>query len=105
MQSKPQSTESPSSTSGLNLQHGLVEALTSAYADLIKRQRTASAAFVRWTSAHARAHEFCWIEEQPETLMFTGKDVRVGPKDPAYNSVRKMMATIELNPYERELLY
>jgi len=105
MQSKPQSTESPSSTSGLNLQHGLVEALTAAYADLIKRQRTASAAFVRWNSSHARAHEFCWIEQQSETIMFSARDLRITPKDPAYQSIRKMMSTIELNPYECELLY
>ncbi len=64
-----------------------------------------SAAFVRWTSSHARAHEFCWIEQHPETIMFSAKDLRITPKDPAYQSVRKMMSTIELNPYERELLY
>lgn len=87
------------------IQPGLVEALTSAYATLIKRQRTASAAFVRWTSAHRRAHEFCWIEDGPEVLMSAGKEIRVPSADPIYDSIRKMMATIELNPYERELLY
>src|SRR6202035_1305065 len=77
----------------------------SAYAELIKRQRTASAAFVRWTSPHARAHEFCWIEDHAEVLMSSAKEIRIGPSDPIYGPLRKMMATLELNPYERELLY
>ena len=84
---------------------GLVEALTAAYAELIKRQRTASAAFVRWTAQHQRATEFCWLENRPELLISSAKEVRVSPQDPLYESIRKMMATIELNPYERELLY
>src|SRR5438874_3846526 len=88
----------------VNIHPDLVQALTAAYADLIKRQRTASAAFVRWTSSHARAHEFCWIEGH-ESVMLSAKDLRITPNDPAYQSVRKMMSTIELNPYERELLY
>lgn len=87
------------------IEPGLVEALTAAYATLIKRQRTASAAFVRWTAPHRRAHEFCWLENIPEVLMSSGKEIRVSSHDPTYDSVRKMMATIELNPYERELLY
>lgn len=84
---------------------GLVEALTSAYGTLLKRQRTASAAFVRWTSPHHRAHEFCWIEDGPEMLILAGKEIRITSTNPIYDSIRKMMATIELNPYERELLY
>ncbi len=37
--------------------------------------------------------------------MASGREVRIGPEDPIYGPLRKMMATIELNPYERELLY
>ena len=37
--------------------------------------------------------------------MSSGKEIRIGPNDPIYGPLRKMMATIELNPYERELLY
>lgn len=48
------------------LQPGLLEALTTAYATLVKRQRTASAAFVRWSSSHLRAHEFAWLEPGDE---------------------------------------
>lgn len=84
---------------------GLVEALATAYAALIKRQRTASSAFVRWTSAHARAHEFAWMEPGPEPLMTSGRDIRVSPGSPIHDAINKMMATAELNPYERELLY
>ncbi|HYL76251.1 MAG TPA: AAA domain-containing protein [Bryobacteraceae bacterium] len=84
---------------------GLVEALAAAYATLIKRQRTASAAFVRWISAHRRASEFCWISPGPETLLSAGKAMRIAADDPSHDVIRKMMATIELNPYERELLY
>ena len=68
------------------LQPELVQALTAAYADLIKRQRTVSAAFVRWTSSHARAHEFCWIEGQ-ESVILSAKGLRLTPNDPAYQSV------------------
>ena len=58
---------------------GLVEALATAYAALIRRQRTASSAFVRWSSAHARAHEFAWMEPGREELMTSGCDIQVGP--------------------------
>ncbi len=37
--------------------------------------------------------------------MSSAKEVRVTSQDPLYESIQKMMATIELNPYERELLY
>jgi Cdc6-like AAA superfamily ATPase len=37
--------------------------------------------------------------------MFTGRDIHIGPTSSAHESVNKMMSTIELNPYERELLY
>jgi very-short-patch-repair endonuclease len=91
--------------SGPIIKPSLVEALTSAYASLIKRQRTASAAFVRWTAPHKRAHEFAWLEPGKEVLLSSHSDVRIPPSSLIYDSMNKMMATIELNPYERELLY
>ncbi len=87
------------------LKEGLVEALTSAYAALLKRQRTASAAYVRWTAAHARSHEFAWLGTGPELLLFGNGKLRIEPTSPIYSSIQKMKATIELNPYERELQY
>lgn len=88
-----------------HLQPGLVSALTSAYATLLKRQRAASAAFVRWSTANARSHEFAWIPEGKESVLFTGKALRIGPSDGLYANLNKMMATIQLNPYEKDLLY
>jgi len=83
----------------------LVKALTTAYATLIKRQRNASSAFVRWSSPHRRSHEFSWMDEGTEVLMFEGRDISIGPLSATFESLNKMMTTIELNPYERELLY
>jgi len=87
------------------LQPGLVEALTAAYATLLRRQRTASAAYVRWTAAHSRAHEFAWFEGGNETLLTKGGNVVIEKECPVHSSIQKMMATMELNPYERELQY
>ena len=87
------------------IQAGLVEALTAAYAGLLKRQRTASASYVRWTAAHSRSHEFAWYEGSLEMLLTKGRDIVVSPDSPIYSSIQKMMATMELNPYERELQY
>jgi hypothetical protein len=80
---------------------GLVEALATAYAVLMKRQRTASSAFVRWSSAHARAHEFAWMEAGREELMTSGCEIKVGPGSSIHDAINKMMATAQLNPYER----
>jgi very-short-patch-repair endonuclease/KaiC/GvpD/RAD55 family RecA-like ATPase len=87
------------------IKRGLVEALTAAYATLIRRQRTASAAFVRWSTPHSRAHEFTWLTPGTETLLSTGRDLTIAQSGAVYDSINKMMATISLNPYERELLY
>lgn len=84
---------------------GLVEALATTYAALIKRQRTASSAFVRWSTANRRAHEFAWIEGGRESLMTGGRELQIRPDSPIHDQLNKMMAAIELNPYERELLY
>jgi hypothetical protein len=80
------------------LQPGLVEALTAAYATLLKRQRTASAAYVRWTPAHSRAHEFAWFEAGYEALLTKGGDIVIDRESPVHSSIQKMMATMELNP-------
>ena len=90
---------------GPEVKPGLVEALATAYGALIKRQRSASAAFVRWSTANRRAHEFAWIEAGRELLMSSGRELRIAPASPIHDSLNKMMATIELNPYEREVLY
>src|SRR5271154_3140875 len=78
---------------------GLVEALAAAYAALIKRQRTASSAFVRWSSGHTRSHEFAWMDAGHEDLMTCGSEVRIGPESPIYDAINKMMATAQMNPY------
>src|SRR5208337_1978297 len=75
------------------------------YATLLKRQRTASAAYVRWTAAHSRAHEFAWYEGEQETLLTKVSNIAIEADSPIHSSIQKMMATMELNPYERELQY
>jgi very-short-patch-repair endonuclease/muconolactone delta-isomerase len=79
-------------------------ALCTAYTDLLRRQRSAASAFVRWSRSR-RAHEFCWFEKRPEVLITTGKTVSVAPSDAEYDSVAKMKSTLELNPYERQVHY
>src|SRR5258708_14936235 len=95
----------PDDAASPQLQPGLVAELTAAYAAFLKQQRTTSAAYVRWTPAHSRAHEFAWLDAGQEALLMGSGNVVVGPSSPIYGSVQKMMATIELNPYERELRY
>ena len=87
------------------LKEGLVESLTAAYAMLLKRQRTASAAYVRWTAAHSRSHEFAWIDKPVEPLLLNSGSFKVELDSPIFTSIQRMKATIELNPYERELQY
>lgn len=95
----PRSTESP------RLEPGLVEELTAAYAALLKQQRTTSTAYVRWSASHSRSHEFAWLEGGREAVLMNSENVVITPTSPIYEAVQKMMATIELNPYERELRY
>jgi very-short-patch-repair endonuclease len=87
------------------LKTGLVESLTEAYAMLLKRQRTASSAYVRWITAHSRAHEFAWIDAPAEPLLLNSGTFKVEPESSIFASIQRMKATIELNPYERELQY
>ena len=83
----------------------LLEALTSTYAELVKRQRTASAAFVRWASPTRRAHEFAWVPAGEEAIIQTARPLVLEQSDAAFQATRKMAATVELNPFEREILY
>jgi len=87
------------------LRPGLVESLTSAYAMLLKTQRTASTAYVIWNKGHKRSHEFAWLETSRETILMDRSGLTIKPESPMHPAVQKMMATMELNPYERELLY
>ena len=86
------------------LAEGLVEALTSAYASLLRRQRTASSAYVRWNDS-ARSHDFAWLPADDEIVMTKGANLLIESRSPIHSMVNKMMATLELNPYEREVLY
>jgi very-short-patch-repair endonuclease len=77
-----------------------------AYAELLRRQRTASSALVRWSKITNRSHEFVWLDgQQRETLLRTGRPLAVDPDSPLFGSVQRMHATARLNPYEREVLY
>src|SRR5690348_6722524 len=69
----------------------LIEALATAYAALVKRQRTASAAFVRWASPHRRAHEFAWMDAGREVLISSGREITVGPASSIHDALNKMM--------------
>jgi CxxC-x17-CxxC domain-containing protein len=78
-----------------------------AYADLLRRQRSASSTFVLWQKETNRSHEFVWLSGavDGEKLMRTGHQLRIGRESPLFEVVQKMHATAELNPYEREILY
>jgi len=95
----------PETDHGTSLEPGLLEALTSTYASLIRRQRAAAAAFVGWSSANRRAHEFAWIAPGEERLIRRDQPCRIASSDSTYEAIRKMAATVELNPYEREIQY
>lgn len=89
------------------LADGLLKALCKAYAQLMRRQRTASAAFVTWQRDTRRSHEFAWLGGafDRETLMRDGRELSVTRQSLIFDSVQKMHATAQLNPYEREILY
>ena len=74
----------------LELQTGLVEALIGAYAALLKTQRTASSAYVRWTTANTRSHEFPWLESGKETLLMGDGRLRIGTESGIHASVQKI---------------
>lgn len=85
----------------------LIHSVAKAYADLLRRQRSASSAFVSWQKDTKRSHEFLWVGSSGdrETLMRDGREMRVTRTSPLFDGVHKMHATAELNPYEREVLY
>jgi very-short-patch-repair endonuclease/KaiC/GvpD/RAD55 family RecA-like ATPase len=82
-------------------------ALCRTYADLLRRQRTASTPFAKWARASRREHEFVWLGGalREEQLMSGPKALSVAPSDPLYEPLHKMYGTATLNPYEREILY
>ena len=82
-------------------------ALCRTYADLLRRQRTASTPFAKWARATKREHEFMWLGgvQRKEPLMSGWRALSVSPSDPLYGSLHKMFGTATLNPYEREILY
>lgn len=85
----------------------LLASVCRAYADLLRRQRTASSALVVWQRETRRSHEFAWLSDayETETLMRLGRNLRIQRDSGLFDSVQKMHATAELNPYEREILY
>ena len=84
----------------------LRSALFKSYAELLRRQRTASSALVRWSKTTNRSHEFVWFNAGDEEKMLRfGREIYVLPTTHLYSSVQKMHATVRLNPYEREVLY
>jgi len=84
---------------------GFLESLTTAYADLMKQQRSASNAFVRWPKSARRGNEFAWLCEGSETIFTDGRRKVLTSADSAFQSVRRMESVIKLNPYEKGLVY
>jgi len=97
----------PTNTNRVPLQQELLSHLCQAYADLLRRQRTTASAFVNWQDQTRRGHEFVWLGGafNQETLMRDGRGIRVPRESLIFDSIQKMHATGELNPYEREILY
>ena len=83
---------------------GVLRGLCIAYAELLRRQRSAASAFVRWSRSR-RSHEFCWLERGPESLITVGKPLKITPSLAEFSSVMSMKSTLELNPYERQVHY
>ena len=82
---------------------GLVQSLTDVYAALLKRQRTAASAFIRWSLPTKHSQEFTWLKEATETLFSTGKPIAIRKTHPNYDQLQRIMATHALNPYEKEV--
>lgn len=82
-------------------------ALCRTYADLLRRQRTASTPFAKWIHTTKREHEFVWLGGvlRKEQLMSGTRALSVRSSDPLYQSLHQMYGTATLNPYEREILY
>ena len=78
------------------------------YADVLSRQGNSSSSYARWSETTRKVNDFVWLDADrgPEQL-FTkeGSSISFKPSDIAYEQIHKMFGTLELNPYERELVY
>jgi hypothetical protein len=101
------STDQRTSTNGMMLRDGLLQALTRTYAQVLGRQGRTTTPFVRCSRATNRAHDFTWVGgvEGRELLMHGQGPLKVGRTSPLFEAVHKMHATANLNPYERKVLY
>lgn len=80
--------------------------LFKAYAELLRRQRAASTALVRWSRRTSRAYDFAWLESgTEEKLMRNGSDLYIDQRSTPFPAVQRMYATARLNPHERDVLY
>ena len=98
---------SPSSM-GNEMNDKKISDLCHVYADVLSRQGNSSASYARWPEATRRANDFVWLDADrgPEQLfMKEGSSISFKPSDAAYEQIHKMFGTLELNPYERELVY
>jgi len=89
------------------LNPSMLRALCSTYADLLRRQRTATSAFAKWSRSTRRQHEFVWLGPALHDVPFLGRhdSLRVNPGDDLWESVHQWYGTASLNPYEREILF
>lgn len=89
------------------LDPGLRTALCLTYADLLRRQQTASSPFAQWSRATRRQHEFVWLGGPLDHVPLMGREseLTVEPGGELYEAVHKMYGTANLNPYEREILF
>ena len=104
---RPVMRETAMSSSGTHrLDPDMRTALCRTYADLLRRQRTATTPFARWTHATRREHEFVWLGGAlpKDPVMSGSRALSVGPPYPLYEALHKMYGTASLNPYEREVL-
>ena len=83
----------------------LLRGLASAYATLLARQRAASTAFARSSAPTRRGHGFAWLPAGSGSLLRNDLPVRAGLDSPFGQELAAMRAAVELNPYERELIY
>ena len=90
-----------------SLPQGFLQALTRAYAQVLRRQGRTTTPFVRWSRVTNRAHDFAWLGgvESREVLLHGAGCLKISRTSPLFEAVHKMHATASLNPYEREVLY
>src|SRR6185437_17135891 len=90
------SSEAPFASESTDGRRTILQALTEAYASILKRQRTASSAFVRWSSGNRRAPAFVWLPAGRETLMMTGRPRLIRAGQLGFDVVKRMHDTTEL---------